>query len=76
MPGPRFEAFTDSHLDDAANLLEERHRRQLASGALVAEEPDFPAELEQALAEDGASGCALVEDGEFHRFHVRASAPD
>jgi len=72
MPGPRFEAFTDSHLDDAAKLLEERHRRQLDSGALVAEEPDFPAELDRALAEDGASGCALVEDGELRGYLVAA----
>ena len=38
----------------------------------MAEEPDFPAELEQALAEDGASGCALVEDGELRGYIVAA----
>ena len=72
MPGPRFEAFTDAHLDDAAKLLEERHRRQLDSGALVADEPDFAGELGQALAEDGASGSVLVEDGELRGYLVAA----
>lgn len=72
MPGLRFEPFSNAHLDDAAKLLEERHRRHLATGALLAEEPEARAELEQALAAEGASGSALVEDGELRGYLVAA----
>jgi GNAT superfamily N-acetyltransferase len=72
MPGLRFEPFSVAHIDDAATLLQKRHSRQLDSGALVAEEPDFRAELEQALAADGASGSVLVEDGELRGYLVAA----
>lgn len=72
MPGLRFEAFTDAHLDDAAKLLEERHRRHLASGALLADQPDFRGELEQALATDGASGSVLAEDDALRGYLVAA----
>ncbi len=72
MPGLRFEAFTDAHLDDAAKLLQQRHRRHLASGALLAEEPDFRAELGQALAAKGASGSVLLEDGRPRGYLVAA----
>ena len=72
MPGLRFEAFTNAHLDDAANLLGERHRRHLESGALLAEEPDLRTELEQALAADGASGSVLAEDDALRGYVVAA----
>jgi GNAT superfamily N-acetyltransferase len=75
MPGLRFEAFANAHLDDAANLLGERHRRHLASGALLAEEPDLRTELEQALAADGASGSVLVDDGELRGYVLAAPQP-
>ena len=72
MPGLRFEAFTDAHLDDAAKLLEERHRRHLASGALLADQPDFRGELEQALAADRASGSVLVQNQALCGYLVAA----
>jgi GNAT superfamily N-acetyltransferase len=72
MPGLRFEAFTDAHLDDAAKLLEERHRRHLASGALVAEQPDLRGELEEAWAADGARGSVLLENGSLRGYLVAA----
>jgi ribosomal protein S18 acetylase RimI-like enzyme len=72
MPGPRFEAFTDAHLDDAAKLLEERHRRHLANGALLAEAPDLRHELEAALGAEGASGSVLLEDGAFRGYVIAA----
>jgi GNAT superfamily N-acetyltransferase len=70
MPGLRFEPFADTHLDDAADLLARRHRRHLQSGALVAEEPDFRAEIEQAFSAEGASGSVLVGDGRLHGYLV------
>jgi GNAT superfamily N-acetyltransferase len=70
MPGLRFEPFCDAHLDDAAGLLADRHRRHLASGALLAETPDFRAEVEAAWRADGASGSALVADGRLSGYLV------
>jgi GNAT superfamily N-acetyltransferase len=72
MPGLRFEPFSDSHLDDAAALLARRHRRQLASGALVAEEPDLRGELETELRADGASGSVLIESGRLRGYLLGA----
>jgi GNAT superfamily N-acetyltransferase len=70
MPGLRFDTFSEEHLDDAAELLARRHRRHLASGALVGEEPDFRAEVEQAWRTEGASGSVLVEDGGLRGYLV------
>jgi GNAT superfamily N-acetyltransferase len=72
MPGLRFEPFSDAHLDDAAELLAERHRRHLASGALLGEEPDFRAEVAQARNAEGASGSVLIEDGRLSGYLVAA----
>jgi len=70
MPGLQFEAFSDAHIDDAAGLLAVRHRRHLASGALLADAPDFRAEVEQAWRLDGASGSVLVEGGDLRGYLV------
>jgi GNAT superfamily N-acetyltransferase len=72
MPGLRFEPFADTHLADAAELLAARHRRQLAEEPLVAAEPDFRAEVEEAWREEGASGSALTEDGELRGYLIAA----
>jgi GNAT superfamily N-acetyltransferase len=68
MPGLRFEQFTDVHLDYAAELLAARHRRHLATGALVAEEPDVRSELEETFRADGASGSVLFENGKLRGY--------
>jgi len=75
MPGLRFEPFSDAHVDDAAELLAARHRRQLAEEPLLAAEPDFRAEVEGAWAEEGASGSVVIEDGELRGYVVAAPRP-
>jgi ribosomal protein S18 acetylase RimI-like enzyme len=70
MPGPRFEPFSETHLDDAAELLERRHSLHLAEEPLLRREPDFRAEVEQAWRADGASGSVLVEDGRLRGYLV------
>jgi ribosomal protein S18 acetylase RimI-like enzyme len=72
MPGLRFEPFADAHLDDAAELLAARHRRHLATGALLAEEPDFRDEVERAWRQEGASGSVLTEDGRLRGYLLAA----
>src|SRR5919108_2253089 len=62
MPGLRFEPFVESHLGDAAELLEQRHGRHLDHEPMLARRPDFRAELEQAWNDEGAGG-AVVFDG-------------
>ncbi len=72
--------FGDEHLDGAAALLAERHRRhRLAEPLLPArfEEPAFArVELEDAWRKDGASGTAAVERGRLTGFLVGASSPN
>ncbi len=72
MPGLRFEPFADEHLDDAAALLAERHRRHLAEEPLLAAEPDFRAELEEAWRQEGASGSVVSEGGELRGYLIAA----
>lgn len=72
MPGLRFEPFSATHLDDAAELLAERHRRHRAEEPLLAAGPDFRAEVEEASREDGASGSVFVENGDLRGYVVAA----
>jgi ribosomal protein S18 acetylase RimI-like enzyme len=48
--------LTEEHLDRAATLLEERHRRQREVEPLLPAGVDFRAEIEALWAKDGASG--------------------
>lgn len=75
MPGLRFEPFSAAHLDDAAAVLAERHRRHLASSALVAEAPDLRSELEEAWEADGAGGSVLLVDGELRGYVLASPKP-
>ena len=72
MPGLRFELFSDAHLDDAAELLAARHRRHLAAEPLLAVEPDFRAEVEDAWKEEGAGGSVVIGDGELRGYLIAA----
>jgi ribosomal protein S18 acetylase RimI-like enzyme len=63
MPAVEIETFSDDHLDDAAGLLEERHRRHRALEPLLREQADFRAEVEALWARDGASGTVALRDG-------------
>jgi GNAT superfamily N-acetyltransferase len=61
------ETFSDEHLDAAAELLAERHRRHRQAEPLLPARFEDPAEarteVEKAWRRAGASGAALVEDG-------------
>jgi ribosomal protein S18 acetylase RimI-like enzyme len=56
-------AFGDGDLDEAAALLERRHRRQLAAEPLLPATPDFRAGIEALQLSDGAAGA--IADGGF-----------
>lgn len=75
MSGHRFEPFADEHLADAAELLAARHRRHLAEERLLAAEPDFRAEVEEAWREEGASGSVVTEGGELRGYLLAAPRP-
>jgi ribosomal protein S18 acetylase RimI-like enzyme len=55
--------FTAEHLDEAATLLAERHRRHREAEPLLPAEVDFRAELAAAFEQDGASGAVARRDG-------------
>jgi ribosomal protein S18 acetylase RimI-like enzyme len=72
MPEIRFEPFSEAHLDDAAELLARRHRRHLDAEPLLAQHPDFRAELAQELAKDGASGLVVHERASLRGYLIAA----
>ena len=72
MPGLDFEPFSTPHLDDAAELLARRHRRHLEHEPLLRQDPDFRAEVEQAAADDGASGSVLFDGARLRGYVVGA----
>jgi GNAT superfamily N-acetyltransferase len=55
--------FGDEHLDPAARLLAERHRRHREAEPLLPESVDFRAEIETLRQAKGASGVVALEDG-------------
>jgi ribosomal protein S18 acetylase RimI-like enzyme len=63
MPGLKIHPLTAEHLDDAAALLEERHRRHRQAEPLLGEAYDFRAEIEALLGGDGASGVVGTRAG-------------
>ncbi|MFL5930642.1 MAG: GNAT family N-acetyltransferase [Gaiellaceae bacterium] len=75
MSGLRIEPFSKAHVDAAAELLARRHERHLAEGSLVRREPDFPAEVEQAAGEDGATGSVLLSDGRLQGYVLASPRP-
>jgi GNAT superfamily N-acetyltransferase len=63
MPGLEIHTFAEEHLDDAAAVLEERHRRHREAEPLLGDSFDFRAEIEALLSADGASGVVGTRDG-------------
>ena len=63
MPGLEIHAFADEHVDDAARLLEARHRRHLEAEPLLSADKDFRAEIEALFGTDGVSGVAATRNG-------------
>jgi len=67
MAGLELRPFADDHLDDAAALLAERHRRHRLAEPLLSAAFEDPAaarvELEGAWAAEGASGAVALREG-------------
>jgi ribosomal protein S18 acetylase RimI-like enzyme len=60
MPGLEIHAFAEEHLDDAAALLEERHRRHREAEPLLDDGYDYRVEI---AGLESASGVVGVRDG-------------
>jgi GNAT superfamily N-acetyltransferase len=63
MPGLEIHPFSEEHVDDAAALLEARHRRHREAEPLLGDSYDFRAEIEALLSADGASGVVGARNG-------------
>lgn len=63
MPALEIQPFAEKHLDDAAALLAERHRRHRAAEPLLPQIDDFRAEIEEAWSRDDSSGAVAIRDG-------------
>ena len=65
-PGAMLEIveFADAHLDDAAELLAERHARHRLAEPLLPADVDFRAQIESEWHDDGASGVFASRGGE------------
>jgi ribosomal protein S18 acetylase RimI-like enzyme len=60
MPGLEIHPFAEEHLDDAAALLAQRHRRHREAEPLLGDDHDYRAEIEALWNGDGASGAAAT----------------
>jgi len=67
--------FADEHLDDAAELLAERHRRHRRVEPLLPSEPDFRAEIAAVLGK-GASGAVARRNGRVVGYVIGAPRSD
>lgn len=63
MPGHEIHVFSEEHLDDAARLLAERHRRHREAEPLLTEPADYPAEVEALWRGEQASGFVATRGG-------------
>ncbi|MGH3080162.1 MAG: GNAT family N-acetyltransferase [Gaiellaceae bacterium] len=62
MPGLEIHPFAEEHLDAAAALLEERHRRHRKAEPLLSDGYDYRAEIEVLWNSDDGSGQAATRD--------------
>ncbi|HEU6444685.1 MAG TPA: GNAT family N-acetyltransferase [Gaiellaceae bacterium] len=63
MPGLEIQPFSEEHLDAAAGLLAERHRRHREAEPLLTEPADYRAEVEADWRGAEASGAVGLRDG-------------
>jgi GNAT superfamily N-acetyltransferase len=63
MPRLEITPFEEAHLDEAARLLEERHRRQQEAEPLLTAPADFRAEVAELWEGEQASGAVGRRDG-------------
>ena len=74
------ESFGDEHLDEAAALLAERHRRHRLTEPLLSPQFEDPAaaraEIEALRAKEGAAGAVALREGRVVAYLVGAPADD
>ena len=70
MRGIEIRPFSDDHVDDAARLLADRHRRHRAAEPLVADVIDFRAQVERDWRHEGASGAVALRAGDVVAYVV------
>src|SRR5687768_763802 len=63
MPRLEIRPFADDHLEDAAQLLAERHRRHREAEPLLPANIDFRAEVEALWKADDVSGAVAEQSG-------------
>ena len=63
MPGLEIQPFSEEHLDDAARLLEARHRRHREAEPLLTEPADYRAEVEALWGGEQPSGVVGRRNG-------------
>jgi ribosomal protein S18 acetylase RimI-like enzyme len=63
MPGLEIHPFSDDHVEAAAGLLQERHRRHRAAEPLLGDSYDYRAEVEALSRLDDASGAVATRGG-------------
>ena len=70
MGGVEILPFADEHLNGAAVVLAERHRRHRAVEPLLPQDADFRAEIETEWRGNGASGAVAIDSGDVVGFLV------
>jgi ribosomal protein S18 acetylase RimI-like enzyme len=76
MPGPEIVAFSDEHLDAAAELLRQRHECHRAAEPLLPADVDFPALVGELWAKEEASGAAGIRNGRVTSYVVGTRLDD
>ena len=75
MPGLKLEPFRDHHLDAAAEVLAERHRRHREAEPLLPEGGDFRSHIEREWHTDGAAGVFASRNGEAVAYLIARPLP-
>jgi GNAT superfamily N-acetyltransferase len=70
MPDVQIRPFSDEHIEAAAGLLAERHRRHLAAEPLLAQVVDYRAQLA------GKEGVVALRDGEVRAYLLGKTTDD
>ncbi len=70
MPGLEIVAFSEEHLDAAAELLQERHERHRKAAPLLPADVDFRVLVGELWAKEEASGAVGIRDGRVTSYLV------
>jgi ribosomal protein S18 acetylase RimI-like enzyme len=76
MPEPTIQPFSAEHLDEAAALLEERHKRHREAEPALPANVDYRAEIEQLWSAKERSGAVAIQNGELTGYLLGAHRED